>query len=122
VLLGTATFRQGIDVPGDALSLVIVDKLPFAVPDDPVQEARAALIRERGGNPFRELSLPEAILRLRQSFGRLVRRADDGGLLALLDVRVRTKSYGRTILDSLPGWTRLDDLDEVRAFEARRRG
>lgn len=116
VLVGTASFRQGIDVPGEALSLVVVDKLPFAVPDDPVVMARADAIRARGGNPFLEDSLPDAILALRQSFGRLIRSRDDRGILALLDVRVRTKRYGDAVLRSLPGWRVVDDLEEVRRF------
>ena len=116
VLLGTASFRQGIDVPGEALSLVVVDKLPFAVPDDPVVAARAAAIRERGGDPFAEDQLPEAILALRQALGRLIRSRRDRGLLALLDVRVRTRRYGRAVLASLPPWTLLDDLDQARTW------
>lgn len=114
VLLGTASFRQGIDVPGDALSLVVVDKLPFAVPDDPVVAARGQAIRERGGNPFMEDQLPEAILALKQAFGRLLRARTDRGLLALLDVRVRTKRYGDLVLRSLPPWPLLDDVDATR--------
>ncbi len=116
VLLGTASFRQGIDVPGAALSLVVVDKLPFAVPDDPLVAARAAALRERGGDPFAEDQLPEAILALRQALGRLIRSRRDRGLLALLDVRVRTRRYGRAVLDSLPPWTLLDDLDQARTW------
>lgn len=116
VLLGTASFRQGIDVPGEALSMVIVDKLPFAVPDDPVVAARGEAVRRRGGNPFEEDQLPEAILDLRQAFGRLIRTQDDRGLLALLDIRVRTRNYGRTVLDSLPPWPLLDDLEQARGW------
>jgi ATP-dependent DNA helicase DinG len=114
VLLGTASFRQGIDVPGEALSLVIVDKLPFAVPDDPLVAARADLVRRRGGDPFREDQLPEAILDLRQALGRLIRTRTDRGLLALLDVRVRTRPYGREVLRSLPPWPLIEDLEQAR--------
>ncbi|MBP7148844.1 MAG: ATP-dependent DNA helicase [Acidobacteria bacterium] len=114
VLLGTASFRQGIDVPGEALSLVVVDKLPFAVPDDPLVAARAALVRERGGDPFHEEQLPEAIISLRQALGRLIRSHGDRGVLALLDVRVRTRRYGRTVFESLPDWPVVSDLEQVR--------
>lgn len=120
VLLGTASFRQGIDVPGEALSIVIVDKLPFAVPDDPIVAARAELIRSRGGSPFDEDSLPEAILGLKQGLGRLIRTRADRGMLALLDVRVRTKGYGRTVLASLPPWPLLDDVEQAREWFRKR--
>ncbi|MFN7964300.1 MAG: ATP-dependent DNA helicase [Acidobacteriota bacterium] len=116
VLLGTASFRQGIDVPGEALSLVIVDKLPFAVPDDPLVAARADLVRRRGGDPFREDQLPEAILDLRQALGRLIRTKTDRGLLALLDVRVRTRPYGREVLRSLPPWPLIEDLEQAHSW------
>ncbi len=121
VLLGTASFRQGIDVPGEALSLVIVDKLPFAVPDDPLVAARGRLIEERGGHAFGDDMLPEAILALKQGLGRLIRTRSDRGLLALLDVRVRRKSYGRTVLASLPPWPLVGDLEQARAFFGGRR-
>jgi ATP-dependent DNA helicase DinG len=116
VLLGTASFRQGIDVPGEALSLVVVDKLPFAVPDDPLVAARAAALRARGTDPFLAEQLPDAILALRQAFGRLIRSRTDRGLLALLDIRVRSRRYGQTVLESLPPWTLVDDLEHARNF------
>jgi len=102
VLLGTASFREGVDVAGDALSVVVIDKLPFAAPDDPVFEARLDAIRRAGGNPFRDEQLPQAVIALKQGAGRLIRTETDRGVLVLCDPRLRSKSYGRTFLDSLP--------------------
>ncbi len=102
VLFGTDSFWQGVNVPGDALVNVIITKLPFSVPDLPLLEARLEAIRLRGGNPFAEYQLPEAAIKLKQGFGRLIRSHTDEGTVVILDPRVRTKQYGRLFLDSLP--------------------
>jgi len=116
VLLGTASFWEGVDVIGDALSLVVIDKLPFAAPDDPVIEARSDLLRRAGGNPFRELFLPQAVISLKQGAGRLIRDVSDRGALVLCDPRIRTRSYGQTFLASLPPMAPAADRQEVIRF------
>ena len=102
VLLGTDSFWQGVDIPGDGLTNVIIPKLPFSVPDHPLLEARLERIRQNGGNPFRDYQLPEAAIKLRQGFGRLIRSQSDSGMVVLLDPRIQTKSYGRLFIQSLP--------------------
>jgi ATP-dependent DNA helicase DinG len=116
VLVATMSFWEGVDVPGQALRLVIMDKIPFAVPTDPIMRARAARIEEAGGNPFMELYVPQANITLKQGFGRLIRRRSDVGIVALLDVRARQRGYGRRLLAGLPPAQRTDDLAQVEEF------
>jgi len=116
VLLGSASFREGVDVVGDALSVVAIDKLPFAAPDDPVYEARLDAIRREGGNPFRDEQLPQAVIALKQGVGRLIRSETDRGVLVLCDPRLQTRGYGRVFLDSLPPFALTHELADVQAF------
>jgi len=116
VLFATASFWQGVDVVGDALSCVIIDKLPFASPSDPITAARIDAIRARGGDPFGEYQVPLAILALQQGLGRLIRHRRDRGVLAVLDPRLRTKGYGRRFIASLPPAPVVHDLSRVAAF------
>jgi ATP-dependent DNA helicase DinG len=116
VLFATASFWQGVDVPGEQLSCVIIDKLPFAVPSDPVVEARIRSLREDGGNPFYEYQIPEAVISLKQGFGRLIRSRKDRGVLVLLDNRITRQQYGRVFFESLPAYAYTDDLTAVERF------
>ncbi len=118
VLVATATFWQGIDVPGEALSLLVIDKLPFPPPGDPLVEARCERIAERGDDWFEGYSLPVAVLQLRQGFGRLIRTHRDRGVVAILDPRVRTRPYGRAFLRALPPCPIVADRESVADFLA----
>jgi ATP-dependent DNA helicase DinG len=122
VLLATQSFWEGVDVPGEALSLVVIDRIPFAVPDDPLTASRIERIREQGGDPFGSFQLPRAALALKQGFGRLIRSRSDTGIVALLDGRVARRSYGATLLASLPpDCPRTESLEDLAAFWARTR-
>jgi ATP-dependent DNA helicase DinG len=116
VLVATMSFWEGVDVPGKALRLVIIDKIPFQVPSDPVVLARSASIEALGKNPFAHYHVPSAAITLKQGFGRLIRSRKDAGIVALLDKRVHTKGYGRTLLASLPPARRTEDIEEAKAF------
>lgn len=116
VLVATMSFWEGVDVPGDALRLVIIDKIPFAVPTDPVVVARSQAIEQAGGKPFAEYSVPQAAITLKQGFGRLIRTRKDRGVVAILDKRVRTRGYGRTLLAGLPSASKTEQLADVETF------
>jgi ATP-dependent DNA helicase DinG len=116
ILLGTASFREGVDVRGRALSLVVIDRLPFASPGDPLLQARLDVIREAGGNPFMDYQLPQAVIALKQAVGRLIRDYDDRGVAMICDPRLVTKRYGSVFIKSLPPMPRTRRLDEVEDF------
>ena len=116
MLFATSSFWQGVDVQGEALSCVIIQKLPFAVPTDPVVAARQKYIDDHGGNSFYDYSVPEAVISLKQGLGRLIRSASDKGILSILDPRLRTKSYGRVFLQSFPPCKITSKLEEVAAI------
>jgi ATP-dependent DNA helicase DinG len=116
VLFATSSFWQGVDVPGEQLSCVIIDKLPFAVPNDPVVEARIRNIREAGGNPFYEYQIPQAAIALKQGFGRLIRTRSDRGVLSLLDNRITQQRYGQVFFDSLPDYSFSMRFEDVESF------
>ncbi|MFH1665404.1 MAG: helicase C-terminal domain-containing protein [Candidatus Omnitrophota bacterium] len=116
VLMGTTTFWQGVDVPGEALECVIISKLPFSVPTDPVNAARIESMKEKGFNPFYEYQLPQAIIMFKQGFGRLIRSRSDRGVVVILDPRIRTRRYGRKFIEALPPCRQTDDIRDVREF------
>lgn len=116
VLLGTSSFWQGVDVRGEALSCVIIDRLPFASPGDPILQARVDSLRRRGGNPFRDHQLPQAVIALKQGAGRLIRDAADRGVLVICDPRLLGREYGRAFIESMPPMAHTRDLEQVRNF------
>ncbi len=116
VLFATSSFWQGVDVQGEQLSCVIIDKLPFAVPSDPVVEARVTSIREEGGNPFYDYQIPQAALALKQGFGRLIRSSADRGVLVMLDNRITKQRYGQVFFDSLPDYAFTTEIEDVERF------
>jgi ATP-dependent DNA helicase DinG len=116
VLFATSSFWQGVDVQGEQLSCVIIDRLPFAVPSDPVVAARVRAVDDAGGNAFFQYQVPSAVITLKQGFGRLIRSLHDRGLLCLLDNRILKKQYGRVFLESLPAYRRTSDLSIVERF------
>ena len=118
VLLGTSSFWEGVDVRGAALSCVIIDKLPFGSPGEPVLQARIEALRAQGANPFMEYQLPRAVINLKQGVGRLIRDKNDRGVLVLCDPRLRTKAYGKIFLKSLPDMPRTGRADDVHEFFA----
>jgi ATP-dependent DNA helicase DinG len=116
VLLATGSFWQGVDVPGEALSCLIVDKLPFDSPGDPLVAARIDRIRRQGGNPFMAYQVPAAIITLKQGLGRLIRNSADRGVLSVLDVRMMASRYGHFFFESLPRMPLVHDLEAIRRF------
>jgi ATP-dependent DNA helicase DinG len=118
VLLGTSSFWEGVDIRGDGLVLVAIDKLPFASPGDPMLKARLEAIARNGGQPFRDYQLPQAVLGLKQGVGRLIRATDDSGIVAICDPRISSKGYGRKFLQSLPPFPVTDDEQQAAGFLA----
>jgi ATP-dependent DNA helicase DinG len=116
VLFASQSFWEGVDVPGDALSLVVIDKLPFASPQEPLTAARIERLRAQGQDPFASWQVPQAALALKQGFGRLIRSSQDRGVVALLDARLTSKGYGRTFLATLPKCRIVRSPAEVEAF------
>ncbi|MEJ2310276.1 MAG: ATP-dependent DNA helicase [Gammaproteobacteria bacterium] len=120
VLLATGSFWEGVDVQGDALSVVVIDKLPFAAPGDPLMQARLDALKARGANPFMQYQVPQAVIALKQGAGRLIRGVDDTGVLMVCDLRLLTKPYGKTFINAMPPFARTRDLDEVKQFFGQR--
>jgi ATP-dependent DNA helicase DinG len=120
VLMATGSFWQGVDVPGETLSCLIIDKLPFDSPGEPLVAARIDSIRSQGGNPFMEYQLPAAIIALKQGLGRLIRKSTDRGLLSVLDTRILTSRYGQFFFNSLPDIPKTYELGEVESFFSHR--
>ena len=116
VLMGTTTFWQGVDVTGDALECVVITKLPFSVPSDPINAARIKDIREAGRNPFMEYQVPQAVIMFKQGFGRLIRSRKDTGVVAMLDSRVNTRRYGQMFIDALPECKRTNNFKDIEGF------
>jgi ATP-dependent DNA helicase DinG len=116
ILLGTSSFWYGVDVRGDALTCVIIDKLPFSAPDDPILRAKIKMFRQQGVDPFSSYQLPQAVLTLKQGAGRLIRDVSDRGILMICDPRLVGNRYGEVFLQSLPDMTRTRDLDKVQKF------
>jgi ATP-dependent DNA helicase DinG len=121
VLLGTASFWEGVDIRGDGLVLVVIDKLPFASPGDPLVRTTLEAIAKNGGKPFTDYQLPQAILALKQGVGRLIRDGQDFGVVVLADPRIATKSYGRRFLRSLPPFCQTTDVQQAIDFLHERR-
>jgi ATP-dependent DNA helicase DinG len=119
VLFATISFWQGVDVPGRALSCVIIDKLPFQSPGDPLIEAKIDTIKKNGGSPFTEYQLPSAVLLLKQGLGRLIRSSSDKGVMAVLDKRIRTKGYGKTFMRALPELETVGKIDDLKKTAAK---
>jgi ATP-dependent DNA helicase DinG len=116
ILLGTSSFWEGVDVRGDSLSCVIIDKLPFASPGDPVMQARIDAIKRSGGQPFMEFQVPQAVIALKQGVGRLIRDVNDSGVVMIGDPRLKQKAYGRIFLNSLPSMPQTSDISDIEAF------
>ena len=116
VLLGTSSFWEGVDIRGDALSCVVIDKLPFAAPDDPVLSGRLQALRQAGENPFMKYQLPQAVISLKQGVGRLIRDEEDYGVVVICDPRITTKPYGKSFINSLPNMLRTSSLDDAINF------